>query len=223
MALLQRDVRFHECALGIADGLRSRFPEVWPQGPGREFVRSPRAVRTPRMLDVNYSTPERGIGFCVSLKRGASVRLAQPPTFRMRKVDEELRNEASGYHQRQPFAVMIAVVFLPADAYDDASDRHSSSFGAWVKYLRPLSGRRDPGDDIARFEKVFVAAYDSTGTTMEFFDVENAPPKTGRPKAVLTYLEFLDQVEKSYIKRNAAEFHWADSQDTDEDDPERFS
>jgi len=173
------------------------------------------------MLDVVYTTHDLGIGFCVTLKRGTSVRGAQPPTFRMSKIDEELRNEASGYHQRQPFAVMIAVVFLSADAYDDASDRHSSSFGAWVKYLRPLSGRRDPGDDMARFEKVFVGTYDLPGTTMEFFDVENAPPKTGRPNAVLTYLEFLDQVEKSYLQRNAAEFHWADSQDTDEDDPER--
>jgi hypothetical protein len=60
------------------------------------------------MLDVIYTTHELGIGFCVSLKRGASVRRAPPPTFRMRKIDEELRNEASGYHQRQPFAVMIA-------------------------------------------------------------------------------------------------------------------
>lgn len=223
MVLLQRNVRYRGLALGISDGLRSRFPEVWPHGPSRQFVRSPRAVHAPRMLDVNYTTPELGIGFCVSLKRGTSVRGAQPHTFRMSKIDEELRNEASGYHQRQPFAVMIAVVFLPADAYDDASDRHSSSFGAWVKYLRPLSGRRDPGDDIARFEKVFVGTYDSSGTTLEFFDVENAPPRRGRPKAVLTYFEFLDEVEKSYLERNAAEFHWADSQDTDEDDPERSS
>ena len=133
MVLLQRDVRFHELALGIADGLRSRFPEVWPHGPGRQFVRSPRVVRAPRMLDVICTTHELGIGFCASLKYGASVRRAQPPTFRMRKIDEELRNEASGYHQRHPFAVMIAVVFLPADAYNDASDGHASSFGAWVK------------------------------------------------------------------------------------------
>ena len=65
-----------------------------------------------------------------------------------------------------------------------------------------------------------MGIYDSAGTTMEFFDVENAPPKTGRPKKVLTYLEFLDQVEKAYLQRNAAEFHWADSQETDDDEPE---
>jgi len=84
-------------------------------------------------LDVIYTAPELGIGFCVTLKRGPSVRGAQPPTFRMSKINEELRNEASGY------------------------------------------------------------------------------------------VEFLDEVEKSYLQRNAAKSQWADSQDTDEDDPERSS
>jgi len=38
MVLLQRDVRYREFALGIADGLRSRFPQVWPRG-ARSTVR----------------------------------------------------------------------------------------------------------------------------------------------------------------------------------------
>src|SRR5438094_747375 len=77
-------------------------------------------------------------------------------THNMKRNDEELRTEASGYHQRQPYAVMIGVVFLPYDSCDDARGMHPSSFGAWVRYLRPLAGRDEPHDEIARFERVFI-------------------------------------------------------------------
>jgi hypothetical protein len=117
---------------------------------------------------------------------------------------------------------MIAVVFLPADACDDATLKHTSSFGAWVRYLRPLAQRHAAHDDIARYERVFVGLYDRQGTHMEFFDVETAPPKSGRPKRLLTYQGFLDEVEKSYLRRNAAEFEWADDDavETDEAPPD---
>ena len=34
------------------------------------------------------------------------------------RADGELRAEASDYHERQPYAVMVAVIFLPIDACD---------------------------------------------------------------------------------------------------------
>jgi hypothetical protein len=45
---------------------------------------------------------------------------------------------------------------------------------------------------------------------MRFFDVESDPPKRGRPAASLTYREFLDAVYHTYLRRNAAEFRWAE-------------
>ena len=96
---------------------------------------------------------------------------------------------------------MIAVVFLPYDSCDDASPRRPSSFGSWVKYLRPLALRHAPHDDIARYERVFIGLYDRAGEKMEFFDVENAPPRTVRPRNLLNYTEFLDEIEKTYLRR----------------------
>jgi len=54
---------------------------------------------------------------------------------------------------------------------------------------------------------------------MEFFDVERAPPKTGRPKDLLSYAEFLDEIEKTHLRRNAAEFEWADDVGVETDEP----
>jgi len=202
----------------IANALRERFPGILPDEAGRGTESAARSVRGPKRLDINYSTAQLGLGLGISLKsvhfRDAGG--ARRYTHNMKRNDEELRVEASGYHQRQPFAVMVGVLFLPFDACDDARGTHPSSFGAWVRYLRPLAGRDDPHDDIARFERVFIGLYDLHGTRMEFFDVEKAPPRATRPRTLLTFLEFLDEVEKAYLKRNAAEFEWADEEPPDE-------
>jgi hypothetical protein len=207
-------------AICIAIGLRERFPGVLPDENGRGVESPAQSVRGPKKLDVNYSTPQLGLGFGISLK---SVHFREKPArgyiHNMKRNDEELRTEASGYHQRQPYAVMIAVLFLPADACDDASPRHPSSFGSWVKYLRPLAQRHTPHDDFARYERVFIGLYARDGESMDFFDVEQAPPRRGRPRQLLTYTEFLDEVEKTYLRRNASEFEWADDGSVETDEP----
>lgn len=207
-------------AICIANGLRERFPGVLPDEEGRGVESPAQSVRGPKKLDVNYSTAQLGLGFGISLK---SVHFREKSLrgyiHNMKRNDEELRTEASGYHQRQPYAVMIAVVFLPDEACEDASPRHPSSFGSWVKYLRPLAQRHAPQDDIARYERLFVGLYDRAGVRMEFFDVEQAPPKTVRPRNLLSYTEFLDEIEKTYLRRNASEFEWADDHSVETDEP----
>jgi hypothetical protein len=206
-------------AVCIANGLRDMFPGVLPGEDGKGVESPAQSVRGPKKLDVNYSTPQLGLGFGISLKSVHFHEKAVRGYIHNRKRnDEELRTEASGYHQRQPYAVMVAVVFLPDGACEDGSAEKASSFGEWVKYLRPLALRRDPTDDIARFEKVFIALYDREGARMEFFDVEQAPLKHGRPRNLLTYQMFLEEIEKAYLRRNAAEFEWADGDDGREDD-----
>jgi len=207
-------------AICVANGLRDRFPGVLPDEAGRGVESPAQSVRGPKKLDINYSTPQLGLGFGVSLK-AVHFREKEKRGYihNMKRNDEELRSEASGYHQRQPYAVMIAVIFLPDDACDDASPRHPSSFGAWVKYLRPLAQRQTPHDDIDRYEKVFVGLYSRDGSVMEFFDVAVAPPKRGRPKNLLSYAAFLDEVERTFLKRNVAEFEWADEVGIETDEP----
>lgn len=207
-------------AICIANGLRATFPGVLPDSEGKGVESPAQAVRGPKKLDVNYSTPRLGLGFGISLK---SVHFMEKATrgyiHNMKRNDEELRSEASGYHQRQPYAVMIAVVFLPGDACDDASPKSPSSFGQWVKYLRPLSGRDTAHGDIDRYERVFVGLYKRDGSGMEFFDVTLAPPRRGRPRELLSYREFLDEIEKTFLKRNVSEFEWADDTATETDEP----
>lgn len=207
-------------AICIANGLRDRFPGVLPDETGRGVESPAQSVRGPKKLDVNYSTPQLGLGFGISLK-AVHFREKEKRGYihNMKRNDEELRSEASGYHQRQPYAVMIAVVFLPDDACDDASPRHPSSFGQWVNYLRPLAQRQSAHHDIDRYERVFIGLYSREGLRMEFFDVALAPPKRGRPKALLTYQDFLDEVEKTFLKRNVAEFEWADDVEEETDEP----
>jgi hypothetical protein len=189
--------------------------------------RTAASVRGQKQLDINFSTPQHGLALGISLK---SVHLRDASsgryTHNMKRNEEELRIEASGYHKRQPYAVMIGVLVLPFDSCDDAKRENPSSFGSWVRHLRPYCGRLQPDDDIDRFEKLYVALYEPDGSEFSFFDIEADPPKNrrppkdgdllgsdGRPRRLLTYAEFLDAVYHRYLRRNAAEFSWADGEE----------
>lgn len=168
------------------------------------------SVRGKKQLDINFSTPQVGLALGISLK---SVHLrdvggAERYTHNMKRNEEELRIEATGYHKRQPYAVMIGVLFLPFDSCDDGKKNNPSSFGSWVRHLRPYAGRTEPDEDADRFERIYIALYEPDGTELSFFDVERAPPKNGRPRVTLPYSDFLAQVYDVYLARNKAAFEW---------------
>lgn len=108
---------------------------------------------------------------------------------------------------------MVGVLFLPFDSCEDGRRDNASSFGSWVRHLRPYTGRQDPEDENDKFEKMYIALYEPDGTDLRFFDVEWDPPKNGRPKRLLSYDEFLDAAYYAYLNRNAAEFTWAEGEE----------
>jgi hypothetical protein len=219
----QYAVRFAErMAIRIAADLSDRF-----RGIAATTKRTAGSIRGQKQLDVNFSTPQHGLALGISLK---SVHLRDVTggryTHNMKRNEEELRIEASGYHKRQPYAVMVGILFLPFDSCDDGKKNNPSSFGSWVRHLRPFAGRQTPDDEIDRFEKLYIALYAPDGSDMRFFDAEADPPKNrrppkdgellaedGRPRRLLSYAELLDSIYHRYLHRNSAEFRWADGEE----------
>jgi hypothetical protein len=168
-----------------------------------------RAVRGMKRVDVKYATPEAGLGLALSFK---SVHFGEEKAgdadfiHNMKRNDEELRVEATGHHLRQPYAVMVAVVFLPFEGCDDHDT--TSSFASWVEYLWPLKGRAEPDDPPDRYELAYIGLYARDGSRLGFFEIggEAACPRKGRPKSLLTFAEFLARVRKVYEERNGLDF-----------------
>ncbi len=220
----QYAIRFAEhMADRFAADLRHRLPGITAT-----TKRTGGSEQSKKQLDVNFSTREHGLVLGISLKSVhlRDVQGAKRYTHNMKRNEEELRIEASGYHKRQPYAVMVGVLCLPFDSCEDGKKGNPSSFGSWVRHLRPYAGRREPGDDIDKFEKLFIALYEPDGSDFRFFDVESDPPKNQRPPAagdlrapdgraarLLTYAEFLDDTYHRYLVRNAAEFRWASGEE----------
>jgi hypothetical protein len=89
----------------VAQHLRSAFPNILPDADGKGQESQARTSKGYKRLDVNYSTPELGLGLGVSIKTinftdGRSKRYTKNYT----RADGELRAEASDYHERQPYA-----------------------------------------------------------------------------------------------------------------------
>ncbi|MBM3549679.1 MAG: hypothetical protein FJX54_22295 [Alphaproteobacteria bacterium] len=164
---------------------------------------------------MNYSTVELGLGLGLSIK---TINFRDPKSKRYTKnytrVDGELRAEASDYHVRQPYSVMIAIVFLPMDCCDDGSKQSPSSFGQAVQAFRFRAGRADPKDEPMLFERLFIGLYDTSAESFGdvcFFDVMNAPPRTGRPGQTMNFAEVTRAIVETYDRRNSPRFEWADA------------
>ncbi len=220
-------VRFADAmAVEIAADLRPRFRDI-----SATTKREAGAAGGKKQLDVNFSTPSSGLALGISLK---SVHLRDVGSghkygHNKKRNTEELLVEVTGYHRRQPYAVLIGVLFLPCDSCTDGRKGYPSSFGSWVRHLRPHVGRVEPEDDIGLFEKIYVALYEPDGTDLRFFDVETAPPKNSKPRSdgplfdedpedwrplrSMSYDEFLGAVYGEYEKRNPVIFKWADGEE----------
>jgi hypothetical protein len=205
----------------VASALRPRFVGIFPDEHGGRQESRARTAKGFKKLDVNYSTPELGLGLGVSIK---TINFRDPATNRYTKnytrADAELRAEASDYHDRQPYAVMIGIVFIPVDACDDGTDA-PSSFGGAVQTFRFRAGRQGPAEPSVLFERVFIGLYEGTEPASRgqigFFDVMKAPPRHGRPRSTLNFRQLIDEIIETYDNRNNPAFQWADAE------PERVS
>lgn len=203
----------------VANGLRPDFPGITPAEDGSQQEARTRSAKGFKKLDVGYATLELGLGLGVSVK---TVTLPDPKAGRFTKnysrIDNELRAEATDYHKRQPYAVLVAALFLPWTAAEDATggpqtDAAVSSFAAAVRYFRPRGGRRDHTDDVEKFERFFVCLYDESGEAeARFFDVESTPPRSRRPRTDETvgFAEFLLEIRAAYDARNHPPFMFKD-------------
>ncbi|MBX3738958.1 MAG: hypothetical protein KF715_19855 [Candidatus Didemnitutus sp.] len=200
-------------ALKFANALRRDFEGILPNADGTRQESQARTARGVKKLDVNYSTPELGLGLGVSIK---TINYADATTGRFTKnysrVENELRAEADDYHQRQPYAVLTGVIYLPLTSCHDSRD--ISSFGSAVRYFRHRANRREPDDPTDRFERLFIGVYDERSGDDWYLDVLSPPPRRGVPAAgsLLTFARLIDEIRDTYDLRNNPPFIWADEQ-----------
>ena len=200
----------------FADALRETFAGILPDTGGAGQELRARTGKGLKKLDVNYSTVELGLGLGVSIK---TINFRDAKTRRYTKnytrVDNELRAEAADYHERQPYAVLCAVVFLPLDACDDGGKAAPSSFGQAIQIFRRRAGREKPVDDPTLFERILVGLYysrvDHFGR-VAFFDVMDDPPRLGKPRVLKSFKESIDAITDAFHSRNKTKFRWADGE-----------
>jgi hypothetical protein len=186
----------------MARGLEPHFPDM------KSGETPSRGLKGPKRVDVNFSTREAGLGFAISLKsvhrgeRGANSGFIH----NIKRNDEEWRAEATQHHVRQPYAVLVAVVFLPFESCSDTLDQ--SSFATWVQALWHLKGREEPDDAPDLYELVFIALYARDGSRLGFYQVggEVKCPRYGEPKRLVSFEIFLDMIKKTYEARNGLDF-----------------
>jgi|SRR5579871_1408810 len=202
----------------LANALRKYFKMILPTEDGGGQESKSRSRRSLKKLDINYSTVEMGLGLGVSIKtinfRDYSKKKQTFGRFTKNysRNDNELRAEATDYHLRQPYAVLVAVVFLPVESCDDGGRgkdaNNPSSFAEAVNYFRLRANRTSPMDDVELFERVFIGIYHHDGKergNATFYDVmEHKPPRHRRPRLDegIDFPTIIERIRAAYDDRN---------------------
>ena len=213
-------------AIIVADALRSKFRNIKPDAEGEGRESRARTSKGFKRLDVNYSTLELGLGL------GVSIKTINYPTLKKNKktgqvtvgrytknytrADNELRAEAQDYHLRQPYSVMIAIIFIPRDACDrqeevKVREGALSSFAQAVRIFRHRGGRQGPKDVEELFERVFLGVYEHEGANrgaVWFFDVRDTPRRMGPPRKQRTFEQLIAHITQTYDALNNPPFEW---------------
>lgn len=237
-------------AQAVADALRPQFPAVTPTATGEGQEAQVGVDHGRKRLDVKVTDPTLGLLLAVSIKtysfQDYDARRARLGRWTKNIVrnDHELRGEAMVLHQRQPYSVLVAVLFTPVETCDDGdptqrSDVYKSSFAHHVATLAKRSGRgrrpvhglgapawveigaEDPRHDL--FERVFIGLYETDPArrgSVRFFDVDQSPPRNGRPldAATLSFAQLIDVVTDEVARRNRLAPDWAAGDDDEADD-----
>lgn len=229
----------------VADQLRPAFPTVTPTASGKGQEEAVPVERGRKRLDVKVVDPVLGLILNVSIKTYSfqdydrkNDRLGRWTKNAVRN-DHELRGEAMVLHQRQPYSVLVALMFQPWEICDDGG-RSPSSFSHHVGTLSKRAGRgrrpvynaggtsesfvdygaQDPRHDL--FERAFIGLYEVEGDdagSVRFFDVEHAPPRTGRPneQQTLSFEALIASIQHEVDRRNRFAPVWSEPEVADGD------
>jgi hypothetical protein len=239
----------NELAQLVADALRSGFPNITPTATGVGQEAAVGVDKGTKRLDVKATDATLGLILNVSIKT-YSFQDYSPSKDRLGRWtknivrnDHELRGEAMVLHQRQPYSVLVGLMFEPLEICDDGdpgrtSDTAKSSFAHHVSVLSKRSGRgrravygagpgayvdygaQDPRYDL--FERVFIGLYEQHGENrgaVRFFDVETPPPRNGRPpaEATIDFDKLVETITAEVDRRNKFAPAWAEPEDEEED------
>lgn len=213
-----------EIAKKVANALRPSFRSILPDVDGYGLESRARTAKGYKKLDVNYSTIQLGLGLGISIKTlNFRDKKSKRYTKNFTRIDNELRAEAQDYHERQPYAVLCSLFFLPLDAADDYTDRDPSSFGQAVQgVFRFRGGRTGPRDLNEKMERVILALYDPGNLNIAdgdenmgnvvCFDSCDPPPWAGLPQSdkKITFSAALHRIIDDYDVRNGNVLSWSD-------------
>jgi hypothetical protein len=193
-----------------------------PDGGGRESPVPSGAFNKPKKTDVNYSTLS-GLELLVSIKTLSFRDIKRDPkskskvvgryTKNMVRNDHELRAEAMEFHERYPFAVLVALMFMPLDCCMDAGvgEADKSSFAHAIMTFRSRTGRTRPDEPAQMFELFYVGLYEWQGEnagSIKFFDVMDPPPRRGVPRALVDLDGVISRIVATYGLRNRKYIPW---------------
>jgi hypothetical protein len=195
-----------------------------PDGKGRESPVPSGAFNKAKKTDVNFSTLS-GLELLVSIKTlsfrdtkrdpKTKAKLLGRYTKNMVRNDHELRAEAMEFHERYPFAVLVALMFMPLDCCLDAGvgESDKSSFAHAVMTFRNRAGRKRPDESAQMFELFYIGLYEWEGEhagTIRFFDVMDAPPRRGVPRILVDLDTVVNRIVATYGLRNRKYIPWED-------------
>jgi len=178
--------------------LRTHFPKTFSgEGVGTNAA-SAHGIKS---IDVAFNIEGLFLGLGVSVKTVGLPEADRGYGHNFKRVTEEWTTETVLYHRYMPVAIIVGMLFLPADA---AADRpKASSLNHAVEKFRGFQGRTSIREDFELLEKIYVGLYDDDGE-VHFVDVAHHFKPLEKPAGnkLLTFEQIKDDLVRLFRQRN---------------------
>jgi hypothetical protein len=195
---LYSDDLSREITKAVELSLRTHFPETYSgEGVGTNAA-SAQGIKS---IDVAFNIAGLFLGLGVSIKTVGLPEGDRGYGHNFKRVTEEWTTETVLYHRYMPVAIILGILFLPADAVSDRP--RASSLNHAVEKFRGFQGRASIRDDAELLEKIYVGLYEADGDAV-FIDVAHhlKPLEVPTGEKVSTFEEIKDDLVRLFRQRN---------------------
>ncbi len=160
-----------------------------------------------KKVDVTWATQESGLLAAITVKT-INYRDGRSKNFQKNLTNRrnDLLVEAVTLHRRFPYAVLVGLIWLDAQARHDGTSRRHSTFENAHPRLRLFTGREDAADPDEQYEALYVGLVDANpfNSSWEMYEA-------GQPTALVSLDQVLTRLVETVATRNP-DFYEVDAQ-----------
>lgn len=182
--------------------MRTHFPHTTSGGGTGTAAASASGIKS---IDVAFNIEGLFLGLGLSVKVVGLPEPGRGYTHNFKRVTEEWTLETVNYHRYMPYAIIVGILFLPAECMTDRTKK--TSLVTALETFAGFRGRARHDDDIDLMEEIYIGVYETDARRQGevfFLPASTAigPREIPPPELRMSFEDVKDELVAAFRLRN---------------------